>query len=80
MTELNRYVPRFNEGVLLLNESTEPLHNCDVLNSQTVSEARNNVTNTNIFMGATLEQLDLLEDLIRPDNNLEAEPSKTEMP
>ncbi len=80
LPELNRYVPRFNEGVLLLNESIDPLYVCGVLNSQTVSEARNDATNANIIMGATLEQLDLLEDLIRTDNNLEAEPSETEMP
>ena len=80
LPELNRYVPRFNEGVLLLNESIDPLYTCGVLNSQTVSEARNDATNANIIMGATLEQLDLLEDLIRTDNNLEVEPSETEIP
>lgn len=80
LPELNRYVPRYNEGVLLLNESIDPLYTCGVLNSQTVSEARNDATNANIIMGATLQQLDLLEDLIRTDNNLDSAPTATEMP
>ncbi|GAB5491947.1 MAG: hypothetical protein Phog2KO_21620 [Phototrophicaceae bacterium] len=77
LPELNRHVPRYNEGVILLNESIDPLYTCGVLNVQTVTEARNDAINANIIMGATLQQLTLLEDLIRTSNNLE---TATEMP
>ncbi len=77
LPELNRYVPRFNEGVTLLNESIDPLYDCGVLRSEVVNEAKNDAINANIIMGATQGQLDLLEDLIRDTNNLDPRATAT---
>lgn len=77
LPELNRYVPRYNEGVVLLNESIDALYGCGVLQLDVVREARNDATNANIIMNATLGQLDSLETLIRETNNLETEATET---
>lgn len=77
LPELHRYVPRFNEGVQLLNEAIEPLYICGVLMPDVVVEARNDAINANIIFGATLDALDTLEELIREQNNLEADANAT---
>lgn len=80
LPELNRFVPRYNEGVILLNEAIAPLYDCGVLQNAVVSEARNDATNANIIMGATVVQLNGLESLIRNDNNLDPAPTATTSP
>lgn len=80
LPELNRYVPRYNEGVILLNEAIEPLYECGVLQSEVVSEARNDAINANIIMGATQGQVNSLENLIRDINNLEPRATVTPSP
>ncbi len=64
LPELDRYVPRFNEGIDLLNASIEPLTQCGVLDREAVSDARNDAINARIIFGATQGQLDSLEGLI----------------
>lgn len=71
LPELNRYVPRFNEGVQLLNEAIAPLYVCGVLMPDVVIEARNDAINSTIIFNATLDVLDQLEELIREQNNLD---------
>ncbi|MCA9912834.1 MAG: SH3 domain-containing protein [Anaerolineae bacterium] len=64
LPELDRYVPRFNEGILLLNDSIEPLTQCGVLDRDRVTDARNAAINARIIFSATQGQLDSLEELI----------------
>jgi hypothetical protein len=80
LPELNRFVPRFNQGVTLLNQSIDPLYICGVLMPDVVQEARNDAINAAIIMGDTLDRLDLLEDEIRDINNLEPRAGATEEP
>jgi len=80
LPELNRYVPRYNEGVTLLNEAIEPLYECGILRVEVVNEARNDAINANIIMNATLGQLDILEDIIRDANNLDTRTVATPTP
>lgn len=64
LPELDRYVPRFNEGILLLNDSIEPLTQCGVLDQEVVTDARNAAINARVIFSATQGQLDSLEELI----------------
>ncbi|MDQ7028045.1 MAG: hypothetical protein Q9P44_21085 [Anaerolineae bacterium] len=80
LPELNRYAPRYNQGVILLNEAINPLYECGVLQNEVVLEARNDAINANIIMGAALGQLDFLENLIRDTNNLDPLTTATESP
>jgi SH3 domain-containing protein len=71
LPELNRYVPRYNEGVQLLNEAIEPLYICGVILPDIVDEARNDAVNARIIMGSTLFTVNELEIWIRETNNLD---------
>lgn len=65
LPELDRYVPRFNEGLGYLNDSIATLSECGVMHPATVTAARNNAINARTILSATLDQLDSLERLIR---------------
>ena len=80
LPELNRHVPRYNEGVILLNEAIEPLYICGVLQVDVVSEARNDAINADIIMRATIQALDSLEALILEINKLSPQPTATPTP
>lgn len=71
LPELNRFVPRFNQGIALLNRSIEPLYICGVLMPDVALEARNDAINAAIITADTLDRLDLLEDEIRQINAIE---------
>jgi hypothetical protein len=80
LPELNRYVPRYNQGVTLLNQAINPLYECGVLMPDVVLEARNDAINARIIMGSTLGSLNALEDQIRADNSMEPRPTSTYQP
>jgi hypothetical protein len=65
LPELDRYVPRMNEGIGYLNESIAVLAQCGVIDPFTVNEARNDAINSRIILENTLVQLDNIEELIR---------------
>ncbi len=64
LPELDRYIPRMNEGVDLLNESVDVLGQCGVIDPFVVVEARNNAINAKVILDNTLVQLDNLEEII----------------
>jgi hypothetical protein len=64
LPELDRYLPRMNEGVGLLNDSIGVLDNCGVVDPFDVQEARNDAINAKIILENTLVQLDNLEEII----------------
>jgi hypothetical protein len=80
LPELNRFVPRFNQGITLLNQAIDPLYTCGVLMPEPVLEARNDAINATIIMADTLIRLDLLEDEIRDINKLDPRTSATQTP
>jgi hypothetical protein len=80
LPELNRFVPRYNQGVALLNQAIDPLYICGVLMPDVVIEARNDAINAAIIAGDTVERLNELEDLIRETNNLDLRVTPTAMP
>ncbi len=64
LPELDRYIPRMNEGIVLLNESVDVLDQCGVIDPRTVIRARNDAINAKVILDNTLVQLDNLEDII----------------
>jgi hypothetical protein len=64
LPELDRYAPRFNEGVDYLNASIDPLTICGVLKRDVAIAARNAAINASVIFEATLGQLDILESII----------------
>jgi hypothetical protein len=77
LPELNRFVPRFNQGITLLNQAIDPLYTCGVLMPDIVLEARNDAINAEIITADTLVRLDQLEDQIRETNRLDPRTSAT---
>jgi hypothetical protein len=80
LPELNRFVPRYNQGVTLLNEAIDPLYECGVLMPDVVLEARNDAINAAIIMSSTLNSLNFLEDTIRDSNGLDPRMTSTPRP
>ncbi len=64
LPELDRYLPRMNEGVGLLNQSIDTLDNCGVIDPRAVQSARNAAINAKVILENTLVQLDNLEEII----------------
>jgi hypothetical protein len=64
LPELDRYAPRFNEGIDLLNNAIDPLTTCGVLRRDVATTARNAAINAAVIFDATLGQLDNLESII----------------
>lgn len=65
LPEIDRYVPRLNEGIGFLNTSLDVLDRCGVVDPFDVQQARNDAINARLIMTVTLDQLERLEDLIR---------------
>ena len=65
LPEIDRYVPRLNEGISFLNESINVLDRCGVVDPFDVQAARNDAINARLIMTVTLDQLDNLEEIIR---------------
>jgi hypothetical protein len=80
LPELNRFVPRYNQGVTLLNQSIDPLYICGVLMLDVILEARNDAINAVIIMQDTVVRLNEVEDIIRFNNNLDPRVTPTTAP
>jgi hypothetical protein len=80
LPELNRLVPRYNQGVTLLNQAIDPLYECGVLMPDVVLEARNDAINAAIIMSNTVHTLNNLEDYIRSTNGLDPRMTSTPRP
>jgi hypothetical protein len=64
LPELDRYAPRFNQGIDLLNRAIDPLTTCGVLRRDVATSARNAAINAAVIFDATLGQLANLESII----------------
>ncbi len=62
LPELDRYVPRLNEGIEHLNESVDPIYECGVVATRVASQALADAINARLIFEAVLEALDDLEE------------------
>lgn len=64
LPELNRLVPRLNEGIVLLNKVVDALQDCGIYSRDDALAARNGAINANVILISTLGRISNIQDII----------------